>query len=402
MSVSTSRTDRWIGPVIVAVSVPIAGIIGLVVFLTATSTPIHVNAVDLASVTGTAPSPQWTAAAEQSRRMIREQLVQQDLPGLSVAVGIGGDIVWTEGFGWARIESKLPVSPDMQFRIGHASKALTSAAVGLLMEQGRLDLDDEIQKYVPAFPVKQWPVTLRQLMGHVAGVRHYRDTEWGDKPSGHCELASEGLQSFAGDPLLFEPQTRSQYSTYGWILVSAAVEAAAGEPFFTFMRRQIFTPLGMADTTPHAGTEAAANQVTSYYRDNFGRELAPAVDFSCFAGAGGFLSTSPDLVRFGMAISGAKLLQPATVRMLQTRQQLASGKETDFGLGWTVGVDQLSGETTRVMSTASRMLTGASTSLLIFPERDIVVAVTSNISFADTRSIALTTAGVFAAARRAK
>jgi CubicO group peptidase (beta-lactamase class C family) len=107
--------------------------------------------------------------------------VEQNLPGLSVAVGAGGDIVWAEGFGWADLDNRVPVAPGTRFRIGHASKALTSAAVGLLLEKDRLHLDDEIQTYVPAFPTKQWPVTLRQLMGHVAGVRHYRN-EGDDMP----------------------------------------------------------------------------------------------------------------------------------------------------------------------------------------------------------------------------
>ena len=89
-----------------------------------------------------------------------------------MAVGVGGEIVWTEGFGWAHLANRVPVTPDMQFRIGTASQALTSAAVGLLLEKGRLNLDEEIQAYVPEFPKKQWPVTLRQLMGHLAGVRN--------------------------------------------------------------------------------------------------------------------------------------------------------------------------------------------------------------------------------------
>ena len=104
---------------------------------------------------------------EQGRQLARAGLVQQNLPGLSVAVGVGGDLVWAEGFGWADLEKRVPVGPGTRFRIGHASKALTSAAVGLLLEKGRLHLNDEIQTYVPAFPRKQWPVTLRQLMGHV-------------------------------------------------------------------------------------------------------------------------------------------------------------------------------------------------------------------------------------------
>ena len=91
-----------------------------------------------------------------------------------MAVGIGGDIVWAEGFGFADLKTSVPVTPNHRFRIGTASTVLTSAAVGLLLENGRLKLDDEIQTYVPAFPQKQWPVTLRELMGHMAGVSHRR------------------------------------------------------------------------------------------------------------------------------------------------------------------------------------------------------------------------------------
>src|SRR6185436_5149212 len=132
--------------------------------MNATATPLHPDAKAVASVTSPS-SPQWAAAVEQSRQTARSGLVTQNLPGLSVAVGIGGEIAWAEGFGWADMEKRVPVGPAMRFRIGHTSKALTSAAVGLLLEKGRLHLDDEIQTYVPEFPRKQWPVTLRQLMG---------------------------------------------------------------------------------------------------------------------------------------------------------------------------------------------------------------------------------------------
>ena len=151
-----------------------------------------------------------------------------------MAVGVGGDIVWAEGFGWADLEKRVSVTPETRFRIGNASNALTSAAVGLLLEKGRLNLDDEIQIYVPAFPKKQWPVTLRQLMGHLAGVRNDAGDE--EPLSERCERTVDGLQRFAESPLLFEPGTRYRSSSYGWILVSAAVEAAADEPFFAFMR----------------------------------------------------------------------------------------------------------------------------------------------------------------------
>ena len=390
-----TRAETWLTLIVLAVFLPVAVIVGFVVFVSVTKTPLHSNPGDVPSVTQSTPLPRWTDAVDEARRLARASLVEQNLPGLSVAVGVRGEVVWAEGFGWANLEQREPVAPGTRFRIGHVSKALTSAGVGVLLERGRLHLDDEIQRYLPAFPRKQWPVTLRQLMGHVAGVRHYRDTEWGDKPSVKCEHASEGLKMFANAPLLFEPGTQYRYSTYGWVLVSAAVEAAANEPFFAFMETQVFKPLGMAATRSDSATERIPDRVTSYYR-RFKREVTTSVDYSCFAGAGAFLSTPSDLVRFGMALTAGKFLQPATVGTLQTRQQLASGKDTDYGLGWMLETVELAGANTPLAGHASRTMEGASTSFLTFPERNLVVAVTANISFANPKLIALAIAEAFA------
>ena len=396
----TSR-DSFFAVVGVVLGVLVTAGLGVYSFITTTTPTLHPSAAEVPSAMPASPLPKWGAAVEQGRQIARAGIVEKNLPGLSVAVGSGGDIVWAEGFGWADLERRVPVTPAMRFRIGHASNAVTSAAVGLLVERERLRLNDDIQKYVPAFPQKQWPITLRQLMGHVAGVRHY-DKEADYMPTGHCERASEGLRRFADDPLQFEPETAFKYSTFGWILVSAAVEAAANEPFFTFVRKEVFTPLGMADTTADVGDGAMPNRVTFYYPrfsgdPALGPELVANVDYSCFAGAGGFLSTSSDLVRFGMALTGGKFLRSSTVDMLQTRQLLTSGAETEYGLGWTVESVTLAGKPTRMASHASLTLLGGSTSFLTFPERALVVAVTSNISRANTRSIALGIAEAFAA-----
>lgn len=372
-------------------------------FVTAKATKVHPDANQVPSVALALPSPKWTASVEQGRQLARAGLVGQNLPGLSVAVGVGGEIVWAEGFGWADIEKRVPVAPGMRFRIGHASKSLTSAAVGLLLERGRLRLGDEIQTYVPAFPRHEWPVTLRQLMGNVAGIRHYRDDAEA-RPAAHCERASEGLKSFAAEPLLFEPDTQYRYSTFGWVLVSAAVEAAADEALSVFMATQIFKPLGMSATRFDSSTEPVPDRVT-FYRRRFmgegseGAVPAPPVDNSCFSGAGAILSTPSDLVRFGHAVNAGKLLQAATVRKLWERQLLASGKETEYGLGWMVEDVTLAAEPTRMVHHASRSLVGGTTSFMIFPSRQIVVAVTANIANGITRDIALSIAQAFAAPR---
>ena len=374
--------------------------LGIYTFVMAVSTRLHPKAEDVPSVALKAPAPAWASAVTQGRQIARAGLVDQNLPGLSVAVGAGGEIVWAEGFGWADMEKRVPVAPGMRFRIGHASKALTSAAVGLLLETGQLHLEDEIQTYVPAFPRKEWPVSLRALMGHIAGIRHYeRDGDY--ETTAHCERAVDGLKRFADDPLRFEPGTQYGYSTYGWVLVSAAVEAAAKEPLSSFMAARVFTPLGMTATTFESPTESGADRVTFYQRKftgDGGEGVMPAtiVDNSCFAGAAAILSTPSDLVRFGLAINGGKLLQPNTVRKLQTPQVLTSGKETEYGLGWMVEEVTLAGEPTRMVHHASRSLKGGTTSFMTFPTRGLVVAVTANIANGITRDIALTIAQAFA------
>ncbi len=395
-----SRTQTLLMLIVTAVGLLVAAIVGLFAYMSVTATPLHPDPRSVPAVTHSDPSRKWGDAVERGREIVRAGLTEQNLPGLSVAVGVGGDIVWAEGFGWADLEHRVPVAPDTRFRIGTASTALTSAAVGLLLEKGRLKLDEKIQTYLPEFPEKHWPVTLRQLMGHVAGVRNDGGDE-GPLLSQRCERPVEGLQHFADRSLLFEPGSQYRYSSYGWILVSAAVEAAADEPFSTFMRKQIFEPLGMDDTMADSATEPIADRATFYFPrfsadPRYGLHLMRPIDYSCYAGSSAFLSTPSDLVRFGMAISGGKLLQPATVQLLQTPQRLPSGQETGYGLGWDLETVALAGEHTRWVGHDGTSLGGMVASLMTFPEHRLAVSVTSNISYADTEALGVKIAEAFA------
>ena len=401
---SKNRIPIWIVLPVLGVGALLAFIVGLYAYMSLTAAPIHPDAQKVSFVTKSAPSPTWSGAVEQSREILRASVTDQNLPGLSVAVGVGGDIVWAEGSGWADLDKRTPVTPDTRFRTGEASKALTSVAVGLLLEKNKLRLDDEIQTYVPEFPKKQWPVTLRHLMGHVAGLRDDPGDEASLSP---CEQTVEGLRLFADDALLFEPGTQYRPSSYSWILVSAAVDAAAvGESFFTFVRREIFEPLNMAGTGPDSAAVAIPDRAAFYFPrfagdPRYGPDPAREGDHSCYAGGGAFLSTPSDLVRFGMAVSSGRLLQPATVQLLQTEQQLRSGGKTGYGLGWRIETLSLAGAPTRMAGHGTKSdFIGGTTYLMTFPERGIVVAAMTNISFADTHAIALEIADVFAAQGR--
>jgi CubicO group peptidase (beta-lactamase class C family) len=397
----SARSWRQRGLALIAggVGVVLTALLGLYGYVIATMTPLHPNAQDVPSVRHAVPLHKWADAVEQGRRIARAGLTEHNLPGLSVAVGINGDIVWAEGFGWADLEERVPVAPETRFRIGTASTALTSAAVGLLLQEDRLKLDEQIQTYVPEFPEKQWPVTLSQVMAHVAGVRS-DDGDEGPLFSVGCERPVDALQYFMESPLLFEPGTKYGFSNFGWILVSAAVEAIADEPFVTFMQKQIFEPLGMDDTMADSATEHIPNRATAYFPrfaadPRYGPDLMRPIDYSCYAGSSAFLSTPSDLVRFAMAINRGKLLQPATVQLLQASQRLASGQETGYGLGWDLETVRIAGKQTTVVGHDGNSLGGMVASFMTFPEHGIVVSVTSNISYADTFGIGAKIAEAF-------
>ena len=388
----------------------VAFVMGLYIYVAATTKPIHPDAKAITTVTSSAPAAKWTAAVEQAQQRARAGLMEQNLPGLSVAVGVGGELIWAEGFGWADMEQKVPATPETRFRAGEVSIPLTSAGVGVLLEKSKLALDDEIQIYVPEFPKKPWPVTLRQLMSHVAGVPSDQGDEAplananDDGPqSRSCQRVVDGfdMDNFAKRDLRFEPGTEFAPSTYGWVVVSAAVEAAAEEPFFAFMRTRVFEPLGMRDTTVDIATEPIPDRAKFYFPrfaadTKYGPQDARHGDHSCYAGAGAFLSTPSDLVRFGMAITRGKLLQPATVTLLQTQQRLASGEETGYGLGWKIETLPLAGEAATMAGHGTKAdFIGTTAYLMTFPERGIVVAVMSNTSFGDAKAMASKVADAF-------
>ena len=359
---------------------------GAALYFVLTISPMHTSADAVPSRVVAEPSEAWSAAVEQARRVARSMLKDENLPGVSLAVAVDGRVVWAESFGWANVEHRVPATPRTQFRIGAVSKPLTAAAAGLLHERGLLDLDAPVQRYLPTFPEKQWPITTRQLMGHVAGVRVHRD-EHETLGTDHCGTTAEGLGLFAADPLRFRPGTRYRYSTYGWILVSAVVEAAANDPFFLFIQREVFEPLAMNDTRPDAAGRDVPNRASFYFprlatRTALGLHPTRPVDYSCFSGGGAFLSTPSDLVRFGSAMMSGTLLRPGTVALLQTPLRLESGASTSYGLGWKIETVTLRGAPARLIGHDGSPF-GATASLMAFPDHRLAIAVTSNVSFAN-------------------
>ncbi len=351
------------------------------------------------------PAGEFLAAVEEGRRAAREVLAGEKLPGLSLAVAVDGDVVWAEGFRYADLESRAPMTPSTRLRIGGVTEALTAAAVGRLVERGRLDLDAPVRRYRPDFPEKAWPIRTRDLLSHTAGLRPYRG-EGGIFVGPPCANDAERLARFAAEPLRARPGTERRYSTFGLSLAGAVVAAAAEEPFVEFVRRELLAPLGLNDTVPDVDTRTGAADARPYYprlmlEPRLGVHDAPPIYPSCHLAAIGFVSTPTDLVRFGAATIDGTLLEPATVERLWTPVTLEDGTATGQGLGWAIRDVPLgeNGDLVRIVGhglkgvvvkgslgveTVGGQVAGATTTLLLVPEHRIAVAVATNVSGAES------------------
>jgi CubicO group peptidase (beta-lactamase class C family) len=339
----------------------------------------------------------YSTAIEEGRRIARGLVVGENLPGLSVAVAVDGEVVWSESFGWANVETREPATPRTRFRLGAASKPLTAAAVALLHDRGRLDLDAPVQRVVTDYPQKQWPITPRHLLSDVAGVHRIRGDNNDAMPGEQCENLGEALGLFAAEPLSFRPGTEHRYSVYGWILLSVLVERVAGEPFSVFMRRELFEPLGMKSTMLEGEGGLPFNTTTLYGRRMAGRvgEGDPSkAQYSCLAGAGAILSTPSDLARFGAVMLKPGFLKGETITAMQAPFKLDSGRSTNYALGWKVENVTLAGKPARLVGHRGAPMGGA-VSLLTFPDQGVVVAAASNIGGASVDPFAQQLAGAF-------
>lgn len=378
----------------------------------------------LPSVAADPPDPTHAAAVEEGRWVARSLLADEQLPGLSLAVAVNGEIVWAEGFRWADVEREIQVTPATRFRIGAVSTTLTAAAAGLLYERGLLDLDAPVQRYVPEFPEKRWPVTTRQLMAHAAGLSH-RSVAEGTPGADGCPGDAERVAIFADESLRFEPGTEYRHSNHGWVLTGAAVAGAAGEPYLDFLQREVLAPLELAHTGADLVRPMAPHRARLYFPrlaldPRYGVHAAPEADLTCILPAGGFLSTPSDLVRFADALVAGELLRADTVEELWTPFPFESEGARGQALGWVVhelpmGTDRtprrVVGQglgdgverTALGVSAVGGQVPGGTAALLVVPDARVAVAVTSNVSGArNVPLLALRLADAFVRSREGR
>jgi serine beta-lactamase-like protein LACTB, mitochondrial len=334
---------------------------------------------------------QRTLSAEKRQaieKAVASFMSANSVPGLSAALVLEGEPRWSQGFGMADLENYSPATSSTLFRMGSISKPITATAVLQLWEGGKVDLDAPVQKYCPEFPQKDWPITTRELLGHLGGIRHYSPDGKGDVPEDsarHFSSMREALELFARDPLVAKPGTEFHYSTYGYTLAGCVFEGAASEKFTEYLRKNIFVPAGMEQTRDDDFFAVIPHRTRWYHRDKSGIvRNAGVLDSSYKIPGGGIISSADDMARFEVAILGDKLLRRSTRDLMWTSLKTAAGKQTGYGLGWGItdkfGVHILE-------HTGSQQ--GTSTAFAIVPERNAGVVVLCNLDGVHVNQLAM-------------
>ncbi|MBC7911361.1 MAG: serine hydrolase [Pyrinomonadaceae bacterium] len=304
---------------------------------------------------------------------VKKQMEADKIPGLSIGF-IKDDFTWAKGYGYADIEHKTPATAETVYRLASVTKPMTAMAVLKLVEKGKMNLDAEVQTYVPNYPKQKWPVTIRQLLAHLGGG------QVGSGLGSERKSVREVVEAISKHPLETEPGTKFIYTTSGYNLLGAAVEGASGEPFDEYMRNHIWRPLGMNKTFMDNPREVIPNRARGYELVDGRIRNAEFVDVSTRFGGGGASGTVPDLLRFAKGVSSGKVLSKESVDLMYTPVANREGRYTayqggswDFGMGWLLF--PLNG---RFAAHHDGGQKGTSTELMRVPSENFAIALACN------------------------
>lgn len=324
-----------------------------------------------------------TSKIPDLERLAAAGIERAHIPALSVSIQSGDGPAFDAAWGFSDLENLVPASHRTIFRLASLSKPFTATAALQLVEEGKLDLDAEIQRYLPAFHRKQWPVTMRELLSHLSGIRGYQGEEM--ESTRHYVDVIQALQIFENDPLLHEPGTRFLYSSYGFNLAGAVVQAIAGVPFATFVEQRILRPAGATTMRPDDVYAIIANRARGYDLSSGGTiRNCGLADTSNKLPGGGWVAASSDISHFARALMDEKLLKRETLNLMWRSNRLKDGSTNSYGLGWNI-----EHRNAYLVATHGGGQQGTSAFLLVCPERKISVVVLANLEGAPVREITL-------------
>ena len=316
--------------------------------------------------------------------------------GLSIAVARGDRVILEKGYGIADVEFAIPVSADSIFRIGSVTKQFSAAAIMLLVEQGKLKLDDPIQKFLPDFPEKEFAVTIRHLLTHTSGIWNYTEDGTFMARDASLELSpTELIATFKDKPLEFEPGTKFHYSNSAYYLLGPIIEKASGKTYAAFVLSELAEPLGLKHTRHESNGEIILGRAQGYSLRGGRLANDRPIGADVPGAAGSLLSTAGDLVRWEIALVNGKVVSADSFQQMATSAVLNDNKSDNksTGYGFGLGIGTFEG---RPRMSHGGGIFGFNSYLLTLPPNDelktaddrITVAIIANVDSFNSKLIA--------------
>ena len=310
-------------------------------------------------------------------------------PSVAVAVVRGRDTLMMNGFGFADIDAKRPATATTVYRIGSLTKQFTAAGIMRLVERGKLSLDDDLSKYVPSFPLQGHHVTIRHLLTHTSGIHNYTavkawSSTWGS------DLTTDSIVGFVKhEKFDFDPGAAWSYSNTGYVLLGMVIERVSGKPYATFVNDELFKPLELTQTSYCPSRTTDPTFASGYARRDSAFGPAPYLSLTHPHAAGALCSTVKDFVVWQRALSGGKVVSPASYTLMTTPATLNDGKPTTYGFGLSTAMVG-----THRAITHSGGIHGFTTSALYFPDDSLNIVVFDNSGEANPGTLSLNIARV--------
>lgn len=274
------------------------------------------------------------SAAAQSAEVdafVQAEMKKKNIPAVSIAVVKEGKVVKSKGYGLANVELNTPATADTVFKIGSISKPIIAIGIMMLVEEGKLSLDDKVSKYLTETPETWKDITIRNFLSHTSGV--VRESPKFDPFRIQADdLVIKGAYA---SPMSFAVGEKYEYCNVGYFSLAEIITRVSGKPWTEFFTERMFKPLNMTSTRATSAFDIVPNRANGYsYRDG---KLSNSEAYIAVRPSGAFISTVGDLANLEAALYSGKLLKKETLDQMYTPFKLKDGKNSAYGLGWFIG-----------------------------------------------------------------
>ncbi|HXW76626.1 MAG TPA: serine hydrolase domain-containing protein [Candidatus Eremiobacteraceae bacterium] len=281
-------------------------------------------------------SPLTSDQMQKIDQLAQAQLVQQAIPGLSLAIVRGGNVVYARGYGYASLELQQVASESTLYEAGSIAKQFTAGAVLLLAEDGKLSIDAPLAAFVPDFPNAK-TITLRELLTMTSGIPDYTDLPMFDQAPQSDVTPATIVALVKDQPLDFKPGTSWEYSNTNYVLLGMVIEKVSGESYANFINTRIIRPLSMNATQDGNAGASSPNLATGYTFDGQTLKLDQPWDLDWAYATGDLVSNVLDLAVWDTSLLAGKAVTIGSLREMWTPLTLPDGTQVPYGFGWSVG-----------------------------------------------------------------